>query len=73
MIAGWITSHLGRGSWQYSLEVVVEETMEMLGVVLFIRALLAYVADGVWTFRVQRTGSSPAGGACPPHVHAKPD
>ncbi len=40
----WAEAH-GMGNWEFSALVTVEESLEMAGVICFIRALLMYLAD----------------------------
>lgn len=42
-VGGWWIGQHGRNNWTYSAEVVVEETLEMVGALMFIQVLLAYV------------------------------
>ena len=41
-VGGWWIGQHGRNNWTYSAEVVVEETLEMVGALMFIDVLLAY-------------------------------
>ena len=45
LVAGRHVEQHGRDNWIYVVLVAIEETLEMLGVVVFIRALLKYCAD----------------------------
>jgi len=39
---GWWIGKYGRNNWTYAAEVVVEETLEMVGALMFVQVLLAY-------------------------------
>jgi len=41
-LAGWWIGQHGRNNWTYAAEVVVEETLEMVGALMFVDVLLAY-------------------------------
>ncbi len=45
MIGGWYTGLHGRENLTYSLIATVEESLEMIGTIVFIWALLEYIAD----------------------------
>lgn len=45
MIGGWIEETRGRDDWMFRTEVVCEETLEMAGIALFIRAMLDRLHD----------------------------
>ena len=55
MIGGYYASQVGRENFTYALLTNVEETLEMTGVLLFIRALLIYFALDVQTVQVAVT------------------
>ncbi len=42
MFGAWCFQHFGPLSWQYGIETVTEESMEMIGAVLFVHTLLGY-------------------------------
>lgn len=64
MVGGYITEQWGGKSLAYLAEVVVEETMEMAGIVVFIHALLSYIGRhvGQVQVRVDTGGPDPPGG-----------
>ena len=39
---GWLIAKHGRNNWTYSAEVVLEETLEMVGALMFVDVILAY-------------------------------
>ena len=41
-VGGWWIGEHGRNNWTYAAEVVVEETLEMVGALMFIDVLLVY-------------------------------
>jgi len=63
MIGGYLLETYGRHSVAYAVVKTVEETLEMLGIVVFIHALTSYIADDIGAVRVQlgaaRRGSRP--------------
>jgi hypothetical protein len=61
-------SEIGMGAVYY-LEVLVEETMEMLGQSLFAFALLDHLAQSRISFRIGATATAPAP---QDHVHTQP-
>lgn len=45
MIGGLVEQRFGREGWPFALEVLVEESLEMGGAILFLYALAAYLRD----------------------------
>ena len=43
VVGGWWIAKHGKNNWTYSAEVVVEETLEMVGALMFVAVLLVYV------------------------------
>jgi hypothetical protein len=43
VVGGWWIGKHGRNNWTYSCEVVFEESLEMIGALMFIGVLLAYM------------------------------
>lgn len=52
MIGGWLYSHSLGDSMLYVFEVVIEESLEMLGMLLFIYALIKYIKSFAKTVQV---------------------
>jgi hypothetical protein len=57
---GWWTVHHGTDNLGYALIDAVEESMEMLGLNLFLLALLDHLADKGWAVRFARGKTLPA-------------
>lgn len=55
MIGGWYFESIGPDNLTYQLITTCEEFLEMLGVAIFIYALLSYIADEFQTFSVTIT------------------
>lgn len=55
MIGGWFRQIYGKAGWEYILAVHVEESLEMLGLLIFIRALLKYIIIKAGTDRFKLT------------------
>ena len=64
---GYLYERYGFDSWHYIASYAVEEALEMLGVILFIGALLAHIGDectrSKLTIRVSDVGATPCAGA----------
>ena len=43
LIGGYLTEHFGQDSLIYKMETTVEESLEMLGIILFARTLVQYL------------------------------
>jgi hypothetical protein len=43
MLSGWQADHFGEENLTYSLIITVEEFLEMIGVVILVRALVDYI------------------------------
>lgn len=63
MVGGYLASTVSTSSVQYALSALIEETMEMLGAVLFIYALLIYLSEEIETIGVSL--GSPSSAALP--------
>ncbi len=63
MVGGYFASTVSTSSIQYALSALIEETMEMLGAVLFIYALLIYLGEKIGTVGVSL--DSPASAVLP--------
>lgn len=56
MIEGWYSEVNGRETLVYMFLTTLEETLEMLGTILFIRALLNYIAENYKNIEVELRG-----------------
>lgn len=52
MVGGWYAQNYGSGNLSYVAIATLEETLEMLGVVIFIYALLRYLAAEIGAVRL---------------------
>ena len=53
MIGGWFVSQFSMETFAYNMIATIEETFEMIGIVIFIYALLEYMQDHLKEIRLQ--------------------